>query len=342
MNREHISYEEFRDLIFTKMAEKIPEEFQEKFYVSHKYTEKKKFSDEALITSNEQEEQRIIVPTISIRQLYTQVRSTDIGVEELIDQKTDEYIAALWFGKGAQEIDSKVAERTEQTISDMNRPEMIAKHLFLSAVSYPMNMYYLEDYPYELKGNMAVVCRFMTENEDGKSCVTVNNATLEEWNMSATEALGLAAKNTNRLFPTEIEKTDAFTELGLDAYYITNDHGYFGAASIFTNENPLKTISEELHSDLIYLPLNVHEAVVFASDKEPDLDFWCEIAESIAYDGVLGDPKTEALTKEAYFYDRHRNMLRTPNGLWTDLVCGKTRSMNQMENKGKAPRKVSA
>ena len=343
-----VPYEEFRSRLFEKMDEAIPDTFRNEYYVSHRYNEKQKFSDEALITTKEQEKKKEAIPFISIANEYGKMRSAAVPPDEFIDQVVNKYVRSFSFRKKAEQLVEKISKETPQrkSIAQMKGTEVIRKNLFLSAVNYRYNCrIFLRDYPYIKKGDMALFCRVLMENERGRSCITVNHKMLSEWNMDKTEMFFCAAENTDRLFPTVVRKTDAFQNMHLEAYYITNEYGFCGAASIFCAENPLKMLSEDTQNNLIFIPLNIHEGLVIVqeNDKPVELDQWSELAESISYDYDVTDPRKEILTTEAYFYNREKDQLLTPDGEWLDMTCQAQHEVKQQNrSKGRRAGKASA
>lgn len=120
--------------------------------------------------------------------------------------------------------------------------------------------------------------------------ILIENRLLSRWGKKEEELYQEAKRNMPRLFPYKLEKRKLFPDQ--EFFLISSDQKLFGLSALFYEEGPLKEISKETNSDLMIVPVSVHEAAVFPCN------------------GRIKAPELNAVLKEAHFFSNQIYLYR--------------------------------
>lgn len=161
-------------------------------------------------------------------------------------------------------------------ISDMNMDEL-SNRLMISVMNLKKNQLSLENYPYIVKGDMAVVAQLCVgeKNADGlyTSCLTVTHGLLDQWKISKDSLFMMALKNGVKLMKPCLEQIGGVKsdDSALPVSFVLTNHYHFnGASSIFYDNSLLANIGHKV----ILLPVNSNEVYLVSEvDKNDDREF---------------------------------------------------------------------
>lgn len=204
------------------------------------------------------------MPCLSVGPLYE--KQGDHPLEQSIQDAVFHYVAAY---EQAVESDTREMARFQSFMNEYPE-EKIFYTLVMSGVQLSEVM---ADYPCRKCGDAIMVYSVMMDHtvKQMKS-FAITNKLAEKWEKKEEELYEAAQSNTPLLFPYEIDRIEIYPDVTL--YMTSSRHGIFGLGTLFYKEGPLKEIAAETDSDLMVVPLSIHEAAVFACNariREPDL-----------------------------------------------------------------------
>lgn len=206
--------------------------------------------------------------------------------------------------------------------TNMEQDEL-KNRLIMSVVSLEKNRDSLNDYPYLVKGNFAVLTQLLAgpQNKQGQytAYLTVTKDMQRQWDISVEELFQLAKENSKRLFPGKILSMEEFIgensiEVQIDGtaapevYVLSNEKYFNGAATIFYEENMLEQLSEHLAGkNLVLFPAGNNEIYAVATE-ESDLAECQEV-----YDSFLAELDSDCLGPNVLLYDSSEKNIKTLN-----------------------------
>lgn len=210
-------------------------------------------------------------------------------------------------------------------VSFYTDPLQVKERIVCRLINYEKNRRLLEEIPYRMFLNLAVVYYYLLEcGEIGPAVILVRNEHMRMWEMNEAMLHAIAEENTRKLLPCDFMSMgdmmnsmmtqEELQSLGLDLsedeqpfqmYVLTNQSKSFGAIWM-TDENVLEEIGNRLMQDYYILPSSVHECMVVPVKNGMDEKQLQEMVREINETQV--DPE-EVLGDTVYRYSRQRRKL---------------------------------
>ena len=221
----------------------------------------------------------------------------------------------------------KTIEETDEWVTrfdfnSMNEFEKAKNKLILRPINYQRNKIMLEDYMYQLYGDVAIVVYMLVKNDStGMATTKINKKTIEKWNLPETFVFDWAADNTVKLHKPYIIPMDEvisgtninnypayrkfFTEptfklkkARMGAYLLGMDKNINSATLVFLPKI-VKKLAETLDDDIYFVVPSMSYAVAHVKRSIP-----LERLKRITKDeknNPYADPN-EYLTDSLYYY----------------------------------------
>lgn len=183
-------------------------------------------------------------------------------------------------------------------------------------VSLERNQAYLSGIPHLPFLNLAIIFSVVHQlSEEGLESVCITNELQKKWNISTRDLYLLAAENTPKLLPANIDTMahamDSFCgnqDTQLDEpdkpiphmFIVSNDYGINGAA-VLLYENLVQKIAEKEQRNLYIVPSSIHEILIIPENNKTSLSHLSEMLNEVNNNHVRED---EILSDRAYYYDR--------------------------------------
>lgn len=183
-------------------------------------------------------------------------------------------------------------------------------------VSLEKNRTYLTGIPYLPFLNLAIIFSIVHElSEEGLESICITNELQKKWNISTKDLYLLAAENTPKLLPANIDtmahaldsfRGELYKKLDESAnpipliYIVSNDYGINGAAALLY-ENLIQEIADKEQRNLYIVPSSIHEILIIPENATNSLSHLSEMINEVNSNHVRED---EILSDRAYYYDR--------------------------------------
>lgn len=290
-----MSYDEFNELVRSRLCDICGEEFSVSVYealknnsVVHKGISIKDNS------SN-------IAPTIYMDEFYT-----DFCDGRDIEDIVHEILRIYSENRLGSEIET-------ERFSDF---EWVKERIFFKVINAEKNASLLQQVPFSPFLDLAVVYGvFMGDYRQSFSSVLIRNEHLTMWHANEQEIRKHAIKNTPLILPSEIcgmkemlEKMgmNCADDAGSAPMYILSNSSRVNGAGAMLYEGVLKSFSGELGSDLYILPSSVHEVIIIPKSEVYDP---CELKNMIAEVNDTQVAGEEILSYSLYEYTREEDVL---------------------------------
>lgn len=183
-------------------------------------------------------------------------------------------------------------------------------------VSQEKNEAYLSGIPHLPFLNLAIIFSVVHQlSEEGLESVCITNELQKKWGISTRDLYLLAAENTARILPANIDtmahmleayredlcrKLEESDHLIPHIYIVSNDYGINGAA-VLLYENLIQSIAEKEKHNLFIVPSSIHEILIIPDHGTNSLSHLSEMIQEVNKKHVRED---EILSDRAYYYDR--------------------------------------
>ena len=255
------------------------------------------------------EKDKNIAPTIYINSFYDRYRE---GVS--LKAVVSEIIRIYNQNKNSININADYFENYEN----------VRKTIVYKLVNYQKNKKLLEDVPYKIVLDLAVVFYCLIEQRKGVSATAlIHNEHLRIWNVTEDEIYNDALKNTPVLLAGSIvpmskilseiagtapvdndEKVCEYT--GEDILYVLTNSSRVNGAACILYDNLLKKFANDVHSDLYILPSSVHEVIIVPKKNAFDKSELADMVREVNEQGVSQD---EILSDNVYEYNRKNGLI---------------------------------
>ena len=248
-----------------------------------------------------------VVPTIYLEPFYSKYR------------------AGLWITQLARDFITVYTEAELQNIdgleliNQINKYEVVKNEIYFKLINYENNVGLLKDVPYEKFLNLAKFFYIRVRDVHGlEGEITIRNEMLEHWNISKSEVVRVADKNTQNSKPiiksmTEIlggvfdeDELDTIENMEEKLYVMTNAEQHFGAATM-CNVKALKEFADKVEADLCILPSSLHEVILTPIFYNTPVEMYEKIfTNKVRVCNVNSEvvERTEILSNNVYFYRR--------------------------------------
>lgn len=199
--------------------------------------------------------------------------------------------------------------------------ENCRRNIVYRLVSAERNKELLEEIPYLPFLDLAVVFYYLVnQDEEGIGSIRISNELMERWQVSTSDLMAEATRNTPALFPAKcnpmsdiiekmifhMQEKERLEYVRSEPYILTNSNGINGA-SVWLYPDQLKSMADFFGKSFYILPSSIHEVLLVAestsSSEEEMLSMVREVNRScVEYDEILSD--------NIYYYDDKKEVVR--------------------------------
>lgn len=245
-----------------------------------------------------------ISPAIYLNGYYREYLS-GTSMDEIISR----IMSCYYRGKRIGNLDTSFFTETEK----------VKTHVVCRLINFEKNRGMLEEVPYRMFLNLAIVYYCIMEHETiGTAAVLIRKEHLGIWGIDEKTLHDAAVRNTKRMLPCEFRSIselmnsmmnsdilqDSVQEIPL--YILSNRDKSFGAVWM-TDAGILERIGEKLHGNYYILPSSVHECMIVPAAAVSDERMLLEMVQEINETQV--EPE-DVLADAIYQYDRDMKKLR--------------------------------
>ena len=234
-----------------------------------------------------------------------------------LDECYEDYLKGRSIGTIVSDITEFYNSHDENNSLDIsyfyNFPDASA-HIAFKIINYERNVDILNEIPYEIFLDFAVVCYCLVEHPlFGTGSILIRNTHLDYWGINKETLFAKARENTPIIQPYILESAkEELSKAGMDSddyplmYMLTNKNNYYGAACMLY-EGVLERISDEIESDLYILPSSVDELFII----KRNLLFQANELKALVIDiNKHFVSKESFLSNNVYVYERDAKQLR--------------------------------
>lgn len=244
----------------------------------------------------------VIAPTVYIDHFYSDYCKKKNTVEEIAFQI---YMAIKGFD--VQEDQYRTFSADFQTCKEK---------IIYRLVSKERNETYLAGIPHLPFLDLAVVFLIVHHlSEDGLESICVTNELQKKWNISTKDLFSLAAENTPRILPPDIDTMahtieTLFGEFANDILesddmaphiYILSNHYRINGAATLLYEGLIQELADQMNCNLYVLPSSIHELLLIPDANGKSLEGLSRMVKDINENHVKEE---EILSDRAYYYNR--------------------------------------
>lgn len=340
---KHYSYDEFCLQVEEKFILFMSEKYTDGMFTSNISQEKinSGTTEEVFSIIPNEHDKDFKAPMIPLKTAYNMFRNGKYELDEYIKNLASTY-EKNYKDVGFKEnntLEKKINNEVKQSIQDLLEKKSqdiknstfdlnyIKERLFLAAVNKEHNEVSLCEFPHIIKGDLALVCRLFIGNIDdekiinNKSCITVDNQILNNWNISKSEMFDLAYLNSDLINLTTCNSISDYLDqdfsksiiepdgiMAPEVYVLSNENNFYGAASMFCNSNKIKELAESLNSNVFIMPISVHEVFCIADSDKRNFDIYNKMLHDINVN-IKEQKSHELLGKQAMYFDRELNRM---------------------------------
>lgn len=253
--------------------------------------------------------------------VHIKKKGENIAPTIYLDQYYKDYKNGIVLMKIVRNILEFYRKHAPEGSVDVNYYEDFSKicgKLFFKVINFEKNRKYLEDVPFVMFEDLALVPLVNVDDEFlGPGVIVVKKDHLKNWEISEDELWENIYENAPTAQPFTIEHIletlgDKGKELApflsqLDMYVISNEAKTNGAG-VFLYPGVSEKISEKLGGDFIVLPASIHEAIVMPYfEEEGKRDFLYSMVKEVNSMVVGGG---DMLSDSVYLYEAENNTVR--------------------------------
>lgn len=198
--------------------------------------------------------------------------------------------------------------------------------IIMTLINTEQNREFLQQVPHREFEDLSIVYRHVLSiGKDGVHSIMINNHYADKIGMTEEQLHDAAVINTKRLFPPvvksmsdmirDIFRSEGVPEEAIDKmvdneaegkgmYVITNNHTFYGAASMLYEEE-LHKLAEKMGSDMYILPSSIQEVIAIpVSEGDP-----YKLAEMVEEVNMSTVDLEERLSNQVYHYDKDLRQL---------------------------------
>lgn len=252
--------------------------------------------------------------------LVFQNKASNIAPTIYLDDFYEKYTRGFPFSKTVHEV--LRLYKQSPTVPDINGKQFLSfeankDKITYRLINYELNQSSLENRPYIPYLDLAITFDIILKaDSNGIASLPIKYELLELWGKSVEEIYDLAKRNTERLFPVQIQTMDTLLkDIMLDdklsendrpnLLILSNDLTQYGANCMLYRDI-LKSIGDNLQENFYILPSSIHEVLILGENHADALalsDMIQDINEAV----VLNE---EILSDHPYYYDRNTMSVR--------------------------------
>lgn len=198
--------------------------------------------------------------------------------------------------------------------------------IIMTLINTEQNKEFLKQVPHREFEDLSIVYRHVLSiGKDGVHSIIINNHYADKIDMTEDQLHDAAVFNTKRLFPPVVKSmSDMIRDMfrsenvpeeaidkmvdneaeGRGMYVITNDHTFYGAATMLYEEE-LHKLAEKIGSDMYILPSSIQEVIAIpVSEGDP-----YKLAEMVEEVNMCAVDLEERLSNQVYHYDKDLRQL---------------------------------
>lgn len=288
-----MSYDEFNEMVRTKLEDICGEEFSVSVYEALKNNSVVHKGISIKENTNQ------IAPTIYMDEYYTDY-CDGRDISEIIHDILRVYSA----NRLGPEVDT-------EKFTDF---EWVKDRIFFKVINAEKNRGLLQQVPCSLYLDLAMVYGvYMGDYKGSFSSILIKKEHMKLWQVDSQEIRELAVKNTPGLLPSGIwTMSDLLMDMGAPAdcgdfgipMYILSNKNRVNGAGAMLYEGVLRRFAEDIDSDLYVLPSSVHELILVPQGEIRDPMELKELIAEVNDTQVAGE---EILSYSLYEYRRDRD-----------------------------------
>ena len=190
--------------------------------------------------------------------------------------------------------------------------ERVKDSIGVSVCNAARNRKLLQDVPHEIKEDFALTYHVKVSlGEDGEGVIQIQNSHLDMWGIDENTLRETAWHNMEQHFPYQLSDVHDMVEAEFDVsklpeygrnatmYMLSNPERFYGAAYMFDSK-AMSEIAKKFGTDMLVIPLSVHECVLLKNDEIKDVDELKELVEYIYKTRIRPE---HVLTADIYLFD---------------------------------------
>ena len=216
-------------------------------------------------------------------------------------------------GHSMYDIYEDIMSTYKEVMPDKNLDIEFYKHfdtvkntVTMKLINFDKNIDLLKDIPHVRFHDLAIVFQAQVfQNKEELGTITIHDSHLDAWDITISELYQEALANSPKLCPVEILNINEImkppilnTYLDPHMYIITNTRRIYGASCILY-DGVLKSLSEQLNSDLILIPSSIHEFLAVPASIGSTYEYVNSMINEVNTNAVLDN---EVLSDHAYYY----------------------------------------
>ena len=206
----------------------------------------------------------------------------------------------------------RAQEAPENIVDKITEFENAKKDICFKLVNTEKNEGMLESMPHrEFLDLSAIYYIHLDWNDGDLASVNIANTLMEGWGVTEEELWDIAFKNTQRIFPAEIDSMQSvlcgllggdedLPETDPGMLVVSNDKKCSGAAVIFYDD-VLARLTDRLGDKIFILPSSVHELIAIPDTGKEDINVLTDMVRSVNRSEVS---EKEFLSDNVYHYER--------------------------------------
>lgn len=288
-----MQFDEFKKYVADNIKVYLPQEYKSAEVSVRQATKNNDISLSALCIVGEHK----TTPSIYLEQFY---------VHHLFGMPMGdvmEYIADTYLNSLRPDINITAEDFTYEKVKDS---------IGVSVCNAARNQKMLQDVPHEIKEDFALTYHVKVSlGEEGEGVIQIHNSHLDMWGIDENTLRETAWYNMEHHFPYQLSdvhdmveaefNVSKMPEYGRNAtmYMLSNSDRFHGAVYMFDSK-AMSEVAKKFGTDMLVVPLSVHECVLLKNDEIADVD---ELKEMVEYIYKTRIRPEHALTADIYLFD---------------------------------------
>ena len=309
-----MQYDEFKKYVAENIKSYLPQEYKDAEVSVRQTVKNNDISLSALCIVGDHK----TTPSIYLEQFYVH-HLFGMPIGDVV-----EYIADTYLHNLKPDINFTADDFTYEKVKDS---------IGVSVCNAAKNQKLLQDVPHEINGDFALTYHVKVSLQDeGEGVIQIHNSHLKMWGIDENTLRETAWHNMEHHFPYQLSDVHDMVEAEFDVsklpgygrnatmYMLSNPARFHGAAYMFDSK-AMSDVAKKFATDMLVVPLSVHECILLRNDEIKDMD---ELKEMVEYIYKTRIRPEHALTEEIYLFDFQEQTLSK-----VDEVQGQDMGMTQ-------------